>query len=166
MNNLAREVLARLPLAEAILTAWQGMADETFLEDLFQKHRGRCYTQEVRFPTLVRLIHDVLIGAADSVNQRFRQAAAEGELTTHGPAAYEKLGRLPLDLSMAFLAGCTQRLGAIFPSLDRRPCRVASTPGRWSPWTERPSSMWPKGSSRCGDCGVGYSGAGLWSPKR
>lgn len=62
MNNLAREVLARLPLAEAILTAWQGMADETFLEDLFQKHRGRCYTQEVRFPTLVRLIHDVLIG--------------------------------------------------------------------------------------------------------
>jgi hypothetical protein len=115
MDNLARAVLARLPLAEAVLSAWQWMADELFLENLFEKHRGRCYTQEVRFPTLVRLIHDVLIGAADSANQRFQRARADGELRTHIPAAYEKLGRLPLGLSMAFLAGCTERLRAVVP---------------------------------------------------
>jgi hypothetical protein len=115
MDNLAREVLARLPLAEAVLTAWQWMAAEDFLENLFENHRGRCYTQEVRFPTLVRLIHDVLIGAADSANQRFTRARADGELPTRVPAAYEKLGRLPLELSMAFLAGCTERLRAVCP---------------------------------------------------
>jgi Transposase DDE domain len=115
MDNLAREVLARLPLAEAVLVAWQWMADETFLEDLFEKHRGRCYTQDVRFPTLVQLIHDVLIGAADSANQSFQRARADGALGTQVSAAYEKLGRLPLGLSMAFLAGCTQRLRAVVP---------------------------------------------------
>jgi Transposase DDE domain len=115
MDNLARAVLARLPLAEAVLTAWQWMADEDFLEDLFENHRGRCYTQAVRFPTLVRLIHDVLVGAADSANQRFTRARADGELPTHVPAAYEKLGRIPLALSRAFLAGCTERLRAVCP---------------------------------------------------
>src|SRR5437762_7210991 len=99
MDHLAREVLARLPLAEAVLIAWQGVADEAFLEDLFERHRGRCYTQAVRFPTLVQLIHDVLVGAADSAHQRFRRARADGELGTQVAAAYEKLGRLPLGLS-------------------------------------------------------------------
>jgi hypothetical protein len=112
---LSRAVLARLPLAEAVLTAWHWLAEDAFLEDLFAKHRGRCYVKAIRFPTLVGLIHDVVAGVADSANQRFNQARHTGELPTHLPSAYEKLGRLPLGLSMAFLAGCTERLRAVFP---------------------------------------------------
>lgn len=115
MGILTRDVLTRLPLAQAVLTAWQYMADEPFLEALFEQQRGRCYAKELRFPDLVRLVHDVLAGAAPSAHQRFTQARGTGELPTTTQAAYRKLGRLPLPLSMAFLAGCTQRLRAVFP---------------------------------------------------
>jgi hypothetical protein len=122
-DTLSREVLARLPLAEAVLTAWQWLAEDAFLEDLFDKHRGRCYVKAIRFPTLVGLIHDVVAGVADSAHQRFTRARDRGELPAHLPAAYEKLGRLPVGLSMAFLDGCTDRLRAVFPdpALDTLP---------------------------------------------
>lgn len=115
MEITPRDVLARLPLAQAVLTVWQWLADEAFLEDLFDQHRGRCYAKDIRFPVLVGLVHDVLAGVAVSANQRFTQARARGELPATLQAAYRKLGRLPLGLSMAFLAGCTARLRAVLP---------------------------------------------------
>ena len=127
MAILTTDVLTRLPLAQAVLTAWQWMADDAFLEDLFEHHRGRCYAQDLRFPALVRLVHDVLAGAALSAHQRFTQARATGELPVTIQAAYRKLGRLPLPLRMAFLAGCTERLRALLPdpALEALPACLA-----------------------------------------
>jgi hypothetical protein len=118
MEALTRAVLARLPLAEAVLTAWHWMADDAFLDGLFARHRGRCYTRAIRFPVVVRLIHDVLVGVAPSAHRRFTRAIHAGELTTTVAPVYEKLGRLPLPLSMAFLADCTARLREVFPDPD------------------------------------------------
>jgi hypothetical protein len=115
-STLSRQVLARLPLAEAVLTAWQWLADEAFLNTLFDQHGGRSYVKAIAFPTLVQLVHDVVTGVAASARQRFTHARATGELSTHPPAAYEKLARLPLPLSMAFLTGCTHRLRAVVPA--------------------------------------------------
>jgi hypothetical protein len=129
METLAREVLARLPLAEAVLTAWNWMADDAFLDDLFEKHRGRCYTRAIRFPVVVRLIHDVLVGVAPSAHRRFTQAIRAGELTTTVAPVYEKLGRLPLGLSMAFLAGCSERLRSVLPEP-----RLEPLPGCLDDW--------------------------------
>jgi len=129
METLTRAVLARLPLAEAVLTAWSWMAEDAFLEELFEKHRGRCYTRTIRFPVVVRLLHDVLVGVAPSAHRRFTQAIRDGELTATLAPVYEKLGRLPLTLSMAFLAGCTQRLREVFP--DPRLGTVPASLGAW-----------------------------------
>ncbi|MCI0371213.1 MAG: hypothetical protein L0214_07490 [candidate division NC10 bacterium] len=87
MKILTRDVLTRLPLAQAVLTTWPWRADDAFLEELFDQHRGRCYAKDLRFPDLVRLVHDVLAGAAPSAHQRFTQARGTGELPTTIQAA-------------------------------------------------------------------------------
>src|SRR4051812_28562656 len=117
MDALAPAVLARLPLAEAVLTAWHWMADDAFLEGLYAAHRGRTYTRSIPFPLVVRLMHDVLVGAAPSAHRRLRGAVACGELPASVQAAYKKLSRLPLPLSTAFLADCTDRLRQAFPAV-------------------------------------------------
>ncbi len=48
-DALAGEVLARLPLAEAVLRTWTYLADEPFLQDVFEAHRGRCYQKALSF---------------------------------------------------------------------------------------------------------------------
>jgi hypothetical protein len=42
MDPLAPAVLARLPLAEAVLLVWSWIAEDDFLQRLFAAHRGRC----------------------------------------------------------------------------------------------------------------------------
>ena len=116
MDPLAPQVLARLPLADAVLTTWRFVADDKLLDTLFANHRGRCYERDITFPTLVRLIHDVLVGASPSANRRFTHAAQRGELNASVVAAYKKLGRLPLAVSMAFVAEVTERLVQLMPT--------------------------------------------------
>jgi hypothetical protein len=117
MDDLARAVLARLPLAEAVLLVWSWIAEESFLQDLFQRHRGRCYEKLLAFPILVHLIADALLEHGGSARQAFERADEVGALPASIQAAYQKLGRLPVPLSRAFLAGCTERLQALFPDI-------------------------------------------------
>jgi Transposase DDE domain len=121
MDDLARTVLARLPLAEAVLLVWSWIAEEGFLQGLFAQHRGRCYDKALSFPVLVQLIADALLEDGGSARQAFERADEAGQLPASIQAAYKKLGRLPLPLSMAFLAGCTDRLHALFPDVAAVP---------------------------------------------
>jgi hypothetical protein len=41
MDDTMRKILARLPLGEAVLWLWRWVADETFLERLYEQERGR-----------------------------------------------------------------------------------------------------------------------------
>jgi Transposase DDE domain len=115
MDRLERDVIARLPLAEAVLLVWSHLADETFLRDLFEAHRGRCYQKVLTFPVLVSLIAEALLEHGGSGRQSFERAAEDGQLQASIQAAYGKLGRLPIPLSEAFLAKGTERLRALFP---------------------------------------------------
>src|SRR5512135_1367584 len=115
MDRLAREVIARLPLAEAVLLVWSHLADETFLLDLFETHRGRCYQKVLTFPVLVSLIAEALLEHGGSGRQSFERAAEDGQLLASIQAAYGKLGRLPIPLSEALLVHGTERLRALFP---------------------------------------------------
>ncbi len=111
-----REVLTRLPLAEAILWVWRWSADEVFLQELFSRERGRCYEQVLRFPVLVQLIADALLEHEGSGRKSFQRGQEQGQLATSLQAAYEKLGRLPLGLSEAFVAEGTARLRQFYPA--------------------------------------------------
>jgi len=115
MDGLNREVLARLPLAEAVLWLWRWCADESFLRDLYQHWRGRSYEKILTFPTLVYLVADALLKHEGSARQSFERASEVEMLPTSVVAAYGKLRRLPIELSQAFLSECTQRLAAAVP---------------------------------------------------
>ena len=99
------EVLARMPLAESVLTLWCWVADSAYLDQIFDENRGRCYEKVLSFSLVVRLIRDALLEHEGSGRKSFKHAEARKELETSHTAAYGKLGRLPIPVSMAFLAG-------------------------------------------------------------
>lgn len=106
----AEQTLARLPLAESVLLLWQQVADPAFLQDLFDRHRGRCYDKVLSFPHLVQLIADALLQHDGSARASFEHALQDEALEVTIPAAYGKLRRLPVALSTAFLTEGAARL--------------------------------------------------------
>ena len=121
MDCPSAELLARMPLAEAVLWLWRWIADEEHLESLFDRYRGRCYEKVISFPTMVQLIADALLEHGGSGNQSFRRAREEKVLEASLQAAYGKLRRLPIALSMALLTESSDRLRTVFPENVRRP---------------------------------------------
>jgi len=110
-----RQVLHRLPLAEAVLHLWRWQCDAASLDALYADHRGASYTQALAFPTLVALIGDALLEHRGSGRQSFQRGRDRGALTVTDQAAYQKLGRLPPAVSEALLACPTQGRRQILP---------------------------------------------------
>ncbi|HET8644368.1 MAG TPA: transposase [Vicinamibacteria bacterium] len=114
--DFAPAVLTRLPLAEAVLTLWHWHCSPQALDELFEAHRGACYRRELSFATLVALIGDALLEHGGSARRSFQRGREDGTLPVTAQAAYQKLGRLPLALSEAFLASSTRGLLEVFPA--------------------------------------------------
>lgn len=117
--DFAPDVLARLPLAEAVLRLWQWHCDPPTLDALFEEHRGACYPRDLSFATLAALIGDALLEHGGSGRQSFQRGRAKGTLSVSDQAAYQKLGRLPLAVSEAFLSASTQGLLELFPAAQQ-----------------------------------------------
>ena len=117
MDGTMRKILDRLPLAEGVLWLWGWIADDAFLDDLYQHWRGRSYEKVLTFPTFVHLIADALLKREGSARQSFERANEVDALPTSIQAAYGKLRRVPIALSQAFLSRCTQRMGMLMPPL-------------------------------------------------
>lgn len=113
MDGFDKEVLTRLPLADAVLRVLSFVLDTSHLEELFDRFRGRCYDKLISFSLLVGLIADALLQHGGSGRKSFQRAAEQGRMPASATAAYGKLRRLPLALSMAFLAACTARLAEL-----------------------------------------------------
>jgi hypothetical protein len=113
--EFAREVLSRLPLAEAVLSLWRWVADPVFLLSVFARHRGLGYEKEISFKVLVQLIADALLEHQGSGKTSFARGREQGLLTASVQAVYQKLSRIPLGLSEAWLAESTARLRPIYP---------------------------------------------------
>lgn len=108
-------VLQRLPLSEAVLLLARHATAADTLNDLFERHRGTAYQRQLSFATLVALIGDALLEHDGSGRQSFQRGRDQGELSVSIQAAYQKLARLPLAVSEAFLAEATQRLLQVLP---------------------------------------------------
>jgi hypothetical protein len=115
MEGPTRELLARMPLAEAVLTLWRWVADSTVLDHAFNEHRGRSYQKILTFPFLVYLVRDALLEFNGSGHRTIEKAEEAGQQETSFRAAYGKLQRLPITVSMALLANCTARLRTVYP---------------------------------------------------
>jgi len=120
MDHPSRQVLARLPLAVAVLLLWRWVTSEARLQALWARHRGRCYEKLISFSLMVQLIADALIQYQDSGRRSFEKNIETKELPASVQAAYKKLGRLPVALSQAFLVECTAALQVTFPAGARR----------------------------------------------
>lgn len=110
------EVLRRLPLAESFYTVWAYIATDKVLADLFDRHRGRCYEDQLTFPELVCVLADALTRYHGSGNRAIHDALRRQQLSSKGRTVYDKLKRLPLGLAQAFLCGLTARLRPLFPA--------------------------------------------------
>jgi hypothetical protein len=115
MESFDREVLNRLPLAEAVWTLLRHVADEALLTQLFERHRGTGSERQVRFALLVELVADALLQHAGSGRQSFQAAREANRLTATNEAVYGKLRRLPLQLSEAFVRETARRLRHVLP---------------------------------------------------
>lgn len=117
--EFAREVLSRLPLAEAVLSLWRWVADPLFLLSVFARHSGTGYEKEISFEVLVQLIADALLEHQGSGRKSFERGREQGLLTASIQAIYQKLGRVPLGLSEAWLAESTARVRPVYPCAAR-----------------------------------------------
>jgi hypothetical protein len=115
-TEFARQVFDSLPLAQASLALFAYGVPDSFLADLFTRHRGRCYEDVVTFAQLVDWIFDALIEHQGSGRQahirRHRQRDDAGN-----EAFYGKLRRTPTPLSEAFLREVTDRFTTLFPKV-------------------------------------------------
>ncbi len=116
MNGFTHEVLARLPLAEAVLMVLSHALEPAFLQSFFAEHRGRSYEKTLTFSGLVGLMADALLEHQGSGRKSFRAARERAAMPVSDPAAYGKLRRIPVNLSVAFLSRTTARVGALFPT--------------------------------------------------
>jgi hypothetical protein len=115
-DPFAWELLKRLPLAESFYTVWAHLATDAALQDLFDRHRGRCYQDQLTFAELVEVLGDAITRYHGSGYPALTAAARRGRLSTAVRAVYGKLARLPLPLAEAFLTGLTARLRPLFPA--------------------------------------------------
>ncbi len=113
-------VLSRLPLAEAVLSLWQWICHDDHLADLYDRHRGQTYEKKISFSLLTQLIRDALLEHQGSGHQSFSHGREDGILDAALSSVYDKLARLPIPLSEAFLAEGADRLRQVLPE---------STPG-------------------------------------
>jgi hypothetical protein len=115
LEVLAPLVVERTPLANATLTLWSYLLQPSALDTIFQRHRGRSFEDILTFPTFVDLIRDALVLHQGSGRQSFQRAQEQGDLPTCVEAAYGKLRRVPISLSLGFFEDLAQQIGALMP---------------------------------------------------
>ena len=120
MEGLVGEVAGKLPLAEAVLRTLGYVCDSNFLQDVFDRYRGRSYERKLSFPLMVQLIGDALQQHNSSGHRSFQRADESGELDASLRAVYGKLGRIPATLSVGFFGETVGRIQELLPDdLDR-----------------------------------------------
>lgn len=111
----AAAVLAKLPLADAVWRVLHFALADSWLEDLWERERGRCYERELKFSTLARLVAEALTQHSGSGRQAFERGRESETLSVSIGSAFGKLGNLPLSLSETLLEEGTPRLQELLP---------------------------------------------------
>ena len=115
MISFPRQVLDRLPLAEAALWLWSYCLRPDFLDGVFRRHRGRSFELALTFPTFLDLIADALLQHGGKARPALLRARRDGAMPTQPRAFYCKLAGVPLELSLGLLEEATARLRDLLP---------------------------------------------------
>ena len=115
MNDFARELMRRSPLAACVLETCDFIFDKSFLRSIWDEHRGRCYEDVLTFKDFLCLMRDALVNHGGSAHQLFVDLERDGEEPCDESNFYRKLARTPVALSRALLREGTQRLRQLLP---------------------------------------------------
>jgi hypothetical protein len=115
MDAFDRQLKSRLPLACATLELFDFAFDDALLAAVYEQHRGRCYTDTLTFPDLLRLVRDCLLQHAGSAHKLFVELERDGREPVDESNFYRKLARTPVAVSRALLRQCTARLTELMP---------------------------------------------------
>src|SRR5688572_20140807 len=108
----SREVLTRLPLAEAVLTVMAYVWRADVLEDFFRRNACGSYQGLISFPHFLDLLGDALLQRGGSLAAALDRAP---DPVATRQAYYGKLRRAPLGLSVALLREAAGRLRPLLP---------------------------------------------------
>jgi hypothetical protein len=111
-----KTILNKLPLADAVLAICSFVLSPAALDRIFKAHRGRSFKKLLNFHTFTQLIADALLQHQGSGRQSFQRADEQGILPTTTRAAYGKLARVPVSLSLGFLEEISAHLRKLFPA--------------------------------------------------
>lgn len=114
------ELLARLPLAEAVLLLLRQCLPDDRLNAIYQQHRGRCYEKQLSFAQMVQLLGDALCQYSGSGRSSYEHAAESEPLPASVQAMYAKLRRMPLAVSEALVAESSVPLLQLYPQVAQR----------------------------------------------
>jgi Transposase DDE domain len=114
-ENFSATVLSKLPLADGVWRILRFTLADSWLDDLWNRERGRCYEKVIEFSTLARLVGEALTQHGGSGRQAFERGQESNTLPVAISSAFEKLGNLPLPLSQGLLEEGTLRLEEILP---------------------------------------------------
>ncbi len=114
-------VMARLALQRSINAEW--------VDQVFEEHRGRQYTRELLFSTVVDLMGLVALGMRPSLHAAARQAISTGELSVSIPALYEKVNHTEPAVLRALVRGSAERLLPVVAGLRDGAETTAEGPG-------------------------------------
>ncbi len=80
MDDLAfsASVLERLPLADGVWRVLHFVMADSWLSDVWQRERGRCYEKDLKFSTLAHLVADALWEHDGSGRQAFERRRKPG----------------------------------------------------------------------------------------
>ena len=115
MGAFERELMRRSPLAACVLEVSDYLFDEQVLGSIWDRHRGRCYEDVLRFEEFLRLMRDALVHHGGSAHGLFVGLEREGREPVDESNFYRKLARTPTGLSRALLRECTGRLAGLMP---------------------------------------------------
>jgi hypothetical protein len=107
------EVAGRLPLANSVLRLLHFVIEPSFLSQVFERYRGRCFERDLKFPVFVQLMADAILGHRGSAHKAFRQAQQAKVLPTSVQAMYDRLATVPVDVSLGFFVQAAHRLNNV-----------------------------------------------------
>jgi hypothetical protein len=120
MEAFDMELVKRLPLAQATLELFDFVLERQWLDQLYERSRGHCYTAELTFPAFVGLLRDCLLVHGGSGHKGVVAAEQAGTMPVAQSSFYRKLSRMPVEVSQALLRECTARLHELVPPAQRR----------------------------------------------
>ena len=100
---VADQYLAGEPLADAVLSLFEGVWNPEQIERMYEENRGRSYRRKLRFGFLVDATAKAVVGKARSFWRLVLEAQHAGEVEASFQAIWGKVGRVPIPVSEALV---------------------------------------------------------------